>query len=286
MRRHLVMITGLSGSGKSSAARALEDEGFFVVDNLPLPLLPQLLTYSQEQHPVDKIAVVTDARHFSGLAQINQILADLRSGEVTFELLFIEACDDALVRRFSETRRRHPLAPHERLSDGIAKERELLDVMRQQATCLIDSSFLTPHQLRAEVLNRICPREGKAPLTVLLQSFGFRYGIPPGSDLVMDVRFLPNPHFESELQAKTGVDQEVSNFALQNETGGEFLHRFCELLSYLLPKYRVEGKSYLTVSIGCTGGRHRSVAVVESIARRLPEQEMTFEISHRDIAKR
>lgn len=280
------MITGLSGSGKSSAARALEDEGFFVVDNLPLPLLPQLLKYAQEQHPVDKIAVVTDARHSSGLLQIDQILADIRNSSVSFELLFIEASDDALIRRFSETRRRHPLAPHERLSDGIAKERELLDVMRQQATCLIDSSFLTPHQLRAEVLNRICPKEGKAPLTVMFQSFGFRYGIPPGSDLVMDVRFLPNPHFDHELQGKTGVDKEVGRFALQNETGGEFLSRFCDLLAYLLPKYRTEGKSYLTVSIGCTGGRHRSVAVVESLAQRLPGQEMTFEISHRDIAKR
>lgn len=285
MIRRLVFVTGLSGSGKSSAARALEDEGFFVVDNLPLLLVPQLLACLGSENSVDRVAVVTDARHHSGLSQAGRILDEVRREWASPEILFIEANDDALMRRFSETRRRHPLASGADLSDGIARERELLENLKRQATLVLDSSFLTPHQLRAEVLNQVCSPGEKSPLTVLLQSFGFRYGVPPGSDLVMDVRFLPNPYFVPELQQEVGTAAAVQAYALENRAGEEFLGRFTDLLHYLLPQYRREGKSYLTLSIGCTGGRHRSVAVVETIAGRLDQPGMTFEVSHRDIAR-
>ena len=284
MASRLIVISGLSGSGKSTAARALEDEGFFVVDNLPVPLLPGLLEASSTQGiPSDDVAVVLDVRNRNFLERSAAVLEDLRRAGYRIEVLFFEASDEILQRRFSETRRRHPVLEGGGLLDSISRERELLAGLRGQATMITDTSQLTPHQLRARVTTLIRGDHGVSPLAVLIQSFGFRYGIPPGSDLVMDVRFLPNPHFIPELSKQTGLDPAVKSFVLGQKVCREFLAQFQELLQFLLPLYHQEGKSYLTISIGCTGGQHRSVALAEALGPVLAGEGITLKISHRDL---
>jgi len=283
----VIIISGLSGSGKSCAARALEDEGFFVVDNLPLNLLHRLLVDVRGgKLSSDHLAVVVDVRNREYLAGFAEALEQLRTASIDFEIIFFDAADEVLIRRYSETRRRHPLAQTEQVTEGISRERQLLQQIKNNATLIIDTSWMTPHQLRQEVVQRFLGREQQQPLAVLLQSFGYRYGVPSGSDLVMDVRFLPNPHFIPELQALTGEDPAVREFVLNNPVCKEFMAHFEGLLSYLLPRYRQEGKSYLTVAIGCTGGRHRSVSVVEHLGKLLPTEGILLETVHRDIAKR
>lgn len=282
----LIIISGLSGSGKSTAARALEDDGFFVVDNLPLSLLrPFLQTSSAAGANLHNLAVVIDARNRSFLSGFAEHLAEIEAAGHQVEILFFDADDETLLRRYSETRRRHPLAEKGGVSQGIAAERRLLAEVRDRATALIDSNGLTPHQLRARVVELVRREENDTPLTVHLQSFGFRYGLPTGSDLVMDVRFLPNPHFDSRLRPLSGQDDEVQDFVLKSDQGRAFMRRFEELLRFLLPEYRREGKSYLTISIGCTGGRHRSVALVSVLAERLMNEAVALTVIHRDIDK-
>jgi UPF0042 nucleotide-binding protein len=284
--RRLVIITGLSGSGKSTAARSLEDEGFFVVDNLPVVLLPEFMELNQPPGLTnDNLAVVVDVRNQEFLSEYPNILQKVRDAGHKVDVYFFDAADDVLVRRYSETRRRHPLMQKEGLSVSIGRERELLSEVMELATVIIDSSGLTPHQLRAKVVQIARGGETGFPLAVLLQSFGYRYGPPPGSDLVMDVRFLPNPHFIPDLRPLTGLSSAVSDYVLSQPATREFLQRFLELLKFLLPEYRQEGKSYLTISIGCTGGHHRSVAIVEHLRQELQEPYMTLEVMHRDIAK-
>jgi UPF0042 nucleotide-binding protein len=285
-RKRVILITGLSGSGKSTAARALEDEGFFVVDNLPLALLPQFLGLAaQGVRFTSEVAVVIDVRNRDFLAGFEPTLQEVREAGHSLEIFFFDAGDEVLLRRYSETRRRHPLAPNEAVAEGIGRERQLLEGLRQQATQVVDSSRLTPHQLRQLVVQLASGEAGSLPLVVQLQSFGFRYGIPPDSDLVLDVRFLPNPHFIPELQPLTGLDQAVAGYVLTQEASRDFLRHLQQLLRFLLPHYRREGKSYLTISIGCTGGRHRSVAVVEGVRPFLQQQEVTLQVVHRDISK-
>ncbi len=284
--KRVILITGLSGSGKSSAARALEDEGFFVVDNLPLTMLTQLLgMVDQESGPADNVAVVVDVRNREFLAGYHDILRQVRDAGHTLDIFFFDAGDEVLIRRYSETRRRHPLGTDGGVVDGIASERRLLSGLRDLATVVIDSSKLTTHQLREKVLQIVNRGEETAPLLVQVQSFGYRYGIPPESDLVLDVRFLPNPHFVPELQPYTGLDPAVSAYVLDQPVCREFLQRLTDLFSFLLPQYRKEGKSYLTISIGCTGGRHRSVAVAEALRPALHLEGTVLELSHRDVAK-
>ncbi len=282
----LIIITGLSGSGKSTAARALEDDGFFVVDNLPPVLLPRFLELTQGErgdHP--GIAVVMDVRSRNFLLGCEQVLKELADQGHLVEIFFFDATDEILVRRYSETRRRRPLALKESVQEGILRERMLMAQLRKISTTIIDTSQLTPHQLRDKVVNAARGEEGSSPLAVCLQSFGFRYGVPPASDLVMDVRFLPNPHFVKELRPLTGLDSSVSQFVLTQTPCREFLKRFAELLEFLLPQYRFEGKSYLTISIGCTGGRHRSVSIVEALKPVFSVDGLSLEVLHRDIAK-
>lgn len=282
----LVIITGLSGSGKSTAARALEDEGFFVVDNLPVVLLSRLLEVSREYRAgAGDLAIVLDVRNQSFLAGCDDALKEVRQAGYGVDILFFEASDASLLRRYSETRRRHPLAHEDGVLDGISRERELLARLRDQATAVTDTSPLTPHQLRSQVIEFVRGGVGAMPLAVLLQSFGFRYGIPPSSDLVMDIRFLPNPHFLPSLQGQSGLDQAVRDYVLTQPACQEFFQRFRDLLTFLLPHYRQEGKSYLTISIGCTGGRHRSVAVVEALGSAITGEGITLKIDHRDIDK-
>jgi UPF0042 nucleotide-binding protein len=282
----LVIITGLSGSGKSTAARALEDEGFFVVDNLPVVLLSRLLEVSREYRAgAGDLAIVLDVRNQSFLAGCDAALKEVRLAGYGVDILFFEASDASLLRRYSETRRRHPLAHEVGVLEGINRERELLERLRDQATAVTDTSRLTPHQLRSQVIEVVRGGVGAMPLAVLLQSFGFRHGIPPSSDLVMDVRFLPNPHFLPSLQGQSGLDQAVRNYVLTQPACQEFFQLFRDLLTFLLPHYRQEGKSYLTISIGCTGGRHRSVAVVEALGSAITGEGITLKIDHRDIDK-
>lgn len=283
---HLVIITGLSGSGKSTAAHALEDDGFFVVDNLPPALLPPFLALSAESGMEQRnLAVVIDARNRDFLAGFDLHLQNLVAAGHQVEIFFFEADEETLVRRYSETRRSHPLAAGGSVADGIAAERKLLLELRGVATRLIDSTGLTPHQLRAQILRFVRNDSEAPPLQIVLQSFGFRYGLPAGSDLVIDIRFLPNPHFVAALRPLSGLDPAVSGYVLNQSDAREFLNRFESLLDFLLPQYQREGKSYLTISIGCTGGRHRSVAVTAYLAALLRNRAFDVRQIHRDIDK-
>ncbi len=282
----LVIITGLSGSGKSTAAQALEDQGFFVVDNLPLVLLPEFMELPQQSAgPASPVAVVIDIRNQDYLSRYQEILHQIEAAGHKVDVLFLDAADEVLVRRYSETRRRHPLNQKEGVMESVRQERRLLAGVMGRATITIDSSNLTPHQLRAKVLQIGFGGKQNYPLAVLLQSFGYRHGLPAGSDLVMDVRFLPNPHFIPELRSLTGLSAAVSEYVMSQTATQEFFGSFLNLLLFLLPHYHREGKSYLTISIGCTGGRHRSVAIVEELYQKLNAPFATIEVLHRDIAK-
>ena len=282
---HVFLITGLSGSGKSCAARALEDEGFFVVDNLPLDLLPSFVdTYGHKEQSTSDVAVVVDVRNREFLRSIDDSLKGLDTRNVTLEILFFEASRETLIRRYSETRRRHPLASSERsVSEAIQAERELLSSMRSRADRVINTTGLTPHQLRSRVIRLVRGEQERSPLLVRLQSFGFRYGIPIESDLVLDVRFLANPHFVDELRPLTGLNRAVREYVLNNDITDVFMTKIQDLLGFLIPHYINEGKSYLTISIGCTGGRHRSVSLVEEMRSFLAGEGVSIDIIHRDL---
>ena len=280
----LVVITGLSGSGKSTAVRALEDEAFFVVDNLPMTLLPGLLKILSEDQPTyTDVAVVLDARNRAFLAAGKEVMENIYASGYTPEIIFLDADDLVIQRRFSETRRLHPVSTAEGVATGIKQERDSLSFLRQSANSILDTSNLTPHQLRSLVVSTVRGSQSENNLSIQLQSFGFRYGVPAESDLVLDVRFLPNPHFIPELQPKSGRDDAVSRYVLEQPICLELMTHFSQLFNFLIPQYRREGKSYLTISIGCTGGRHRSVAIVEELSGLLPAEEVAVRVAHRDV---
>lgn len=284
MKRRLVIITGLSGSGKSTAARALEDAGFFVIDNLPLVLLPDFLRLTDRG--AAKVAVVVDARSSDFLGDCYQLLNSIRTQGLEVDVIFFEASDHDLVKRFSETRRRHPLVQIEGILPAIGREREIMAGLRSLATIVLDSSGMTVHQLRQRVLAVVLGAENhEGQLQLQVQSFGFRHGLPMSADLVFDVRFLENPHFIEALRPKTGRDQQVSNFVLNQPDYKTFMDKLKGLLFFLMPRYRQEGKTTLTIAIGCTGGRHRSVAVAEDLAPHLLGAGFTVQVYHRDIDK-
>jgi len=285
-RKRLIIITGLSGSGKTSAARALEDEGFFVVDNLPLALLPDFLKLAhREKSRTRDIALVIDVRTREFLLNLDSSLQEIAGCGFGLEIYFLEATDESLIRRYSETRRRHPLSEKMSIPEAIVEERRMLGPLRGKATMIIDSTGLSPHQLRSRFLQIVQGEAGTVPLVVRLQSFGYRYGIPIESDLVIDVRFLPNPHFDPQLRPLTGLNRSVREYIHARQACPDFLGRFENLLGFLIPQYKKEGKSYLTLSIGCTGGRHRSVAIVEDLRSFFSEQSVSLDIIHRDIDK-
>ena len=284
MAMRLVVITGLSGSGKSTAVRALEDEGFFVVDNLPMTLLPQLLKILSEDQPTYMdVAVVIDVRNREFLAAGEAVLQDIEVSGFLPEIIFLDADDHVIQRRYSETRRLHPVLSTTGLAGGIRQERDTLTFLRRRAKSILDTSDLTPHQLRSQVVATVRGNHAENNLAIQLQSFGFRYGIPAESDVVMDVRFLPNPHFVPELQPLSGRDEAVARFVLDQSVSQDFMTHFRKLLDFLIPQYRQEGKNYLTISIGCTGGRHRSVAIIEELSRLFPVAGVMVRTVHRDV---
>jgi UPF0042 nucleotide-binding protein len=279
--KQIVVITGMSGSGKSTAVRALEDSGYFCIDNLPAPLLPKVSELSAPEQL--KLAFVIDVREGRFLADAPKVIDEARRAGHSVEVLFLDSSDDALIRRYSETRRRHPLSGRGGVAEGIARERALLKELREHAQHLLDTSSLSVHELKRQVLDRF-GGEVRSRLAVTVMSFGFRYGVPSQADLVLDVRFLPNPFFVPELKALTGKDPAVAAYVLERPETTEFVERVGELLTFLLPKYQREGKNYLTVAIGCTGGKHRSVAVAQKLVERLKDG-WAPQLFDRDIEK-
>jgi UPF0042 nucleotide-binding protein len=283
-----VVVTGMSGAGKSQAIRALEDLGYFCVDNLPVSLIPTFADLTlASQGEIRRAAVVVDVREGQALAQFPLIYGKLkRQAAHAVRLMFLDASDAALLRRFSETRRPHPLATDLPVADAIREERRLLQPLRRLADQILDTSTLNVHDLRRRILESTGGTGTAAPLVVNILSFGFRRGVPPDADLVFDVRFLPNPHFVTTLRPWTGRSPRVARFVLKAPAARRFLQLTAALLKFLIPQYIAEGKTYLTVAIGCTGGRHRSVAIAEALGKRLkPTGGIELHVRHRDAAE-
>ena len=279
----LVVVTGMSGAGRSTAANALEDLGWYVVDNLPPTVLPEVCTQARE-NGISRLAVVLDVRTRSFFEQLPSMFADLTATGTMPEILFLEASDDVIVRRQESVRRPHPLQGDGRLLDGITRERETLATLRAAADLVIDTSSINIHQLTSRVAHAYGD-ESDDQLRVTVVSFGFKNGIPVDADLVVDVRFLPNPHWVPELRPQTGLSQPVRDYVLGQAGAEEFLRRLQELLQVTAKGYVTEGKRFATVAIGCTGGKHRSTAMAEEFGRRLREAGMATKVLHRDVGR-
>ena len=284
--QELLILTGMSGAGRSTVAHALEDLGWYVVDNLPPSLLPQLAAHSLDTHAA--LAVVVDVRGGKFFDELNNALMQLKSASTPYRLLFLDASDQALVQRFESTRRPHPLQAKDRIVDGIARERVKLEEIRAQADVVIDSSNLNVHQLEKRTSEIFAA--GMLPtLRVNVLSFGYKYGIPVDSDLVLDCRFIPNPHWIPELRPLNGLDKPVSDKVLGSEGVADFVASYVNVVRKMIPGYFREGKKYVTIAIGCTGGKHRSVAIAEEIARQLTHSSQDLEITahatHRDVGR-
>jgi UPF0042 nucleotide-binding protein len=282
----LVIITGLSGAGMSSAMNVFEDLGYFCVDNLPVQLIPSFVhLFERKESGITRAALGVNNREGEFLQNFPQIYTQLHGrDDIETTILFMEASDAALQRRYSETRRPHPLGEG-RVLEAITAERQKLEPIRALADVVIDTSDHTVHTLRAWLKNRFAPENAGITTEITIMSFGFKYGIPLDADLLFDVRFLPNPHFVPELKNLTGNDQPVIEYLDKSAEARETIGRFCELLDYLMPLYRREGKSYVTVAIGCTGGKHRSVAVANAIGKHLNRNELHARVTHRDVKK-
>jgi RNase adapter protein RapZ len=280
----IIVVTGMSGAGKSTALRVLEDLGYFCVDNLPTPLAADFVAMVAARSDIDRVALGIDARGRAFGQSAVSAAGELRKAGYKVSVLFLDASDEALVRRFSESRRPHPLARGGGAVAGITAEREELWRLRAQADEVIDTTLLSVHQLRSLLRHRLDAGESASDMTVRLISFGFRYGVPVDADMVLDVRFVPNPYFVEDLKPLTGTDKPVADFVLAHEEAKIFLDKSTEFLEFLIPLYQREGKSYLTVALGCTGGRHRSVALVEALSHRLAIPHSVV-VMHRDMVR-
>jgi UPF0042 nucleotide-binding protein len=278
-----LLITGLSGAGRSEAARCLEDLGYFVVDNLPPALLSKMAELAASPGGPGRVAIVVDARGGVFFGELSRALEGLKELRVPSRIVFLDASDEDLVNRYEATRRRHPLAPADRVAEGIRKERLMMGSLREGADLVIDTTGLTPHDLRDRVREMFAEAPPEAGLLVSVVSFGFKYGSPRDADLVLDVRFLPNPHWVDELRPLPGTNQKVREYVEGQEEYGPFMRRLEALLDVVVPGYVDEGKSYLTVAVGCTGGRHRSLVVADDLADYFGERGHRVSVTHRDV---
>jgi UPF0042 nucleotide-binding protein len=281
---NLLIITGMSGAGKTVAVQSLEDLGYFCVDNLPPVLIPKFAELiKQSGGGIERVALVIDLRGREFFESLSEAIDSLNQMEgISFHILYLDASDQTLVSRYKETRRRHPLSPNGSPLEGIHAERRLLQEMKGRAHQIIDTSQMKPAQLREKIISQYA-QQG-SPLTINVLSFGFKYGTPIDADLMFDVRFLPNPHYVEELRPKTGCDPEVAEYVMNHKETKEFIDKLVDFLSFTLPHYQREGKSQLVIGIGCTGGKHRSVAITEHIGN-VFSKDYTVRISHRDIDK-
>ncbi len=289
VRRHpegpgFTIITGLSGAGRSEAAKCLEDLGYFVVDNLPPALLPKMAELAARPGgPGGRVAIVVDVRGGVFFGELSKALEELERMSIPYRIVYLEASEDELVNRYEATRHRHPLAPADRVVEGIRKERMMMEGLRGEADLIIDTSKLGPHALRDRLRDAFAEAPAEQGLQVSLVSFGFKYGAPRDADVVLDVRFLPNPHWVDELRPLPGTDERVRTYVKGQQTYREFMRRLRALLGFMAPGFVAEGKSYLTVAVGCTGGRHRSVVVVEDLATFFRDKGLPATIDHRDL---
>ncbi len=282
----VLIITGLSGSGKSTVLHALEDVGYFCVDNLPLSLLPPFLHMQSNASKNDRrIALVMDVRTQGFLQNYARVFGRLESEGYKLHLIFLEADEETLIRRFSQTRRQHPLADQDSISQGLREERQSIAVLRPLAHRIIDSSHYNPHQLRKLIIEEYSGLTPRQRMGLHLISFAYKNGIPPEADMVLDVRFLPNPYFVNGLSALTGDDPPVRDFVLEQPETRDFLEHLYGFLDYLLPCYQEEGKTHLTLAVGCTGGQHRSVVIANALAAHLTQGHHPFTLSHRDMPR-
>ena len=279
------LITGVSGAGRSEAAHSLEDLGYFVVDNLPPALLPKMAELASRPGGPARVAIVVDARGGVFFGELSKALEDLDAERIEYRILYLDAADDDLVNRYEATRRRHPLAPADRVVEGIRKERLMMESLRGQADLIIDSSRLTPHELRDKIREVFAESPPEHGLKVSLISFGFKYGAPRDADLMLDVRFLPNPHWIDELRPLPGTDDRVRAYVEAQPQYRDFIERVRGLFDVIVPGYVDEGKAYLTIAIGCTGGHHRSVVVADELGRYFGERGHPVTVEHRDLER-
>jgi UPF0042 nucleotide-binding protein len=280
----LVVITGMSGSGKVTALKVFEDLGFYCVDNLPVDLIPNFAELARQSNEIERCAIVADVREGRSLQRLPEIIESVRA-KLSTSVVFLESSDEALIRRFSETRRPHPLGTESTVVKAIAEERAHLRRIRKLADVVIDTSKFNVHELRADLMHRFQPEPGEKKILVSVVSFGYRHGVPEEADLLFDVRFLPNPHFVTEFRPHTGRHPKVAKYIRSFPQTQEFISRISDLLIYLLPHYIEEGKSYLTIGFGCTGGQHRSVLIAQEVYKRLKKAGYRVKVVHRDSPK-
>ena len=283
----LLILTGMSGAGKSTAFKMLEDLGYFCVDNLPIPLLKSMIDLADQPSAQEqKVVVGIDIRSGEQLNLLQEVLAELREDGKKYNILFLDAEDEVLIKRYKETRRNHPLSGTERIQAGIVKEREAIDFLKKQADYIIDTSHLLTRELKEELQRIFIHEENFQSLFVTVMSFGFKYGIPSDADLVFDVRFLPNPYYVAELRPKTGNDIEIQQFVMAHREAHDFIDKLDDMIHFLIPNYIKEGKNQLVIAIGCTGGKHRSVTLANQLYQRmLHDDAIGLKIEHRDIGK-
>lgn len=282
-----VIVTGMSGAGKSSVLKMLEDAGYFCVDNLPIPLLPKFaeLISGKEDKSVSKTALGIDIRSGEGLATVNKVLENVAALGIKYEILYLDCEDFVLIKRYKETRRQHPLAIGSRIEDGIRNERMKMKFLKSRADYIIDTSQMLIRDLKGEVDKIFVKNEPYQNFYMTVLSFGFKYGIPVDADLVFDVRFLPNPYYVENLKAKTGNDNQVREYVMKSREAGSFLDKIEDLLVFLVPQYIREGKNQLVIAVGCTGGKHRSVTMANGLYERLKDKKYSVKAEHRDISK-